>query len=260
MAYLTRPDGCRLYFELYGPPDASPLILLEGMGGDIPGWRRNVPHLAAEHRVIAFDSRGNGRSDKPDDRMTMTTFADDTVALLDELSTERAHVYGQSFGGMVVQELAITHPDRVRSLVLGCTHAGPKHAVKPGLESRVPKTRPYLTLYSEEFAGAHPEHIQEDLRVGAENPQPAYAGLRQWEAIQRWSSLDRLTAIPAPTLVLHGTEDRLVPVANARMLAEAIPGARLALLEGAGHNYHSERAEESDAIVLDFLREVDEAS
>lgn len=260
MAHLTRPDGCRLHFELHGPPDAPPLVLVEGMGGDIPGWRRNVPHLAAGHRLIAFDSRGNGRSDKPDDRMTMTTFVDDTVALLDELSIERAHVYGQSFGGMVAQELAITHPERVRSLVLACTHAGPKHAIKPGLESHVPKTRPYLALYSDEFASAHPEHIQEDLRVGAENPQPAYAGLRQWEAIQRWSSVDRLPAISAPTLVLHGTEDRLVPVANGRMLAAAIPSARLALLEGAGHNYHSERAEEADAIVLGFLREVDEAS
>ena len=260
MAHLVRPDGCGLYYELHGPVDAPPLVLLEGMGGDIPGWRRNIPHLAARHLVVALDSRGNGRSDKPDERMTMTTFVDDAVALLNELRIERAHVYGQSFGGMVAQELALTHPGRVRSLVLACTHAGPKHAVKPGIESRVPKTRPYLALYSEAFASAHPEHVQDDLRVGSRNPQPAFAGLRQWEAIQRWSAFDRLPAISVPTLVLHGTEDRLVPAANGRMLSEAIPGARLFLLEGAGHNYHSERAEEADGIVLDFLREVDEDS
>jgi pimeloyl-ACP methyl ester carboxylesterase len=257
---LTRPDGCRLYYEIHGPSAEGPLVLLEGMGGDIPGWRRNIPHLASEHRVVAFDSRGNGLSDKPDERMTMAIFVEDTVALLDELGIERAHVYGQSFGGMVAQELALTHPDRVRSLVLACTHAGPKHALKPGLESHVPKTRPYLALYSAEFAALHPEHIQEDLRVGRENPQPAYAGLRQWEAIQRWSSYDRLPEISNPTLILHGTEDRLIPAANAEMLAERIPVARLALLEGAGHNYHSERADEADAIVLEFLREVDRAS
>src|SRR6266511_3885028 len=74
MPYLDRPDGCRLYHELHGPEDASLLILLEGVGGDIPGWRRNIPHLATEHRVIAYDFRGNGRSGKPDAPVTMGTF------------------------------------------------------------------------------------------------------------------------------------------------------------------------------------------
>jgi 3-oxoadipate enol-lactonase len=257
MPYLVRPDGCRLYHELHGPADASPLILLEGMGGDIPGWRRNIPHLAAEHRVIAYDFRGNGRSDKPDEPVTVATFVDDTVALLDHLGLDSVHAYGQSFGGMVAQELALACPDRVASLVLACTHAGPRLAVAVGPAGKVPKDKPYLALYSEAFAREHPDHVAEDILVGSQNPQPPHAGRRQWEAIQSWDAWDRLGGIRCPTLVLHGSEDRLISPRNAQMLAERIPGAVAFLLEGAGHVYHSEQPEAADRVVLDFLRSVE---
>jgi pimeloyl-ACP methyl ester carboxylesterase len=257
MPFLARPDGCRLHYELHGSPRSATLVLLEGMGGDIPGWRRNIPRLARRHRVIAYDFRGNGRSDKPDTTMTMATFVEDTVGLLDELEIPTTHLYGQSFGGMVAIELALTHPDRVRSLILACTHAGPARATRPGQESKVPKDKPYLALYAPGFAEAHPEHVAEDILVGSQNPQPAHAGRRQWEAIQRWDGWDRLGEIRGPTLVLHGTEDRLIPVENARRLAASIPASRLALLEGAGHLYHSEQPEAADRTVLEFLRSVE---
>jgi pimeloyl-ACP methyl ester carboxylesterase len=257
MPYLRRPDGCRLYFEIHGRPTSSALLLLEGTGGDIPGWRRNIPHLAAAHRVFALDHRGNGRSDAPDAPMTMATFVDDALALIDDQDVVRAHVYGQSFGGMVAQELGLSHPERVRSLVLACTHAGPAHAVREGMRGKVPKDRPYLALYSEAFARDHPDHIQEDILVGSQRPQPLHAGRRQWDAMQGWSSWERLPTLVAPTLVLHGSEDRVVPVANARLLAERIPRAELVVLEGAGHVYHSEQPDEADAAVLGFLGRVE---
>ena len=234
------------------------MILLEGLGGDIPGWRRNIPHLATHHRVIAYDFRGNGRSDAPDEPVTMATFVDDTLALLDHLHIERAHVYGQSFGGMVAQELALTHPERVRSLVLAATHAGPARATRGGDEGKVPKDRPYLALYSPAFAREHADHIAEDVLVGSQQPQAPHAGRRQWEAMQSWDRWDRLGQMAAPTLVLHGTEDLVIPAENARRLGAAIPGAELVLLEGAGHLYHSEQPERADEVVLDFLRRVDE--
>lgn len=259
MPELLRLDGCRLYYELHGRDDAPPLVLLEGLGGDIPGWRRNIPRLAERYRVVAYDFRGNGRSDKPDVPMTMTTFVEDTVALLDHLGLESAHLYGQSFGGMVAIELALQYPHRVRSLVLACTHAGPERAVRPGPEARVPKDRPYLALYSEAFARDHPQHVAEDLRVGRQNPQPPHAARRQREAVLAWDAWDRLGEISCPTLILHGTADRIVPVENGRLLAERIPGAELVLLQGAGHVYHSERPEEADAAVLSFLDRVEAA-
>lgn len=238
-----------------GPAGGTPLLLLEGMGGDIPGWRRNVPHLASRHQVIAYDFRGQGRSTMPAGRVTMATFVEDTVALLDELRTGPAHVYGQSFGGMVAQELVLSHPASVRSLVLACTSPGPSHAAKLPRRAHVPKGRPYLALYSEEFAREHPDHVRDDLRSGT--PQSPAARHRQWQAMAEWTSWDGLGSIACPTLVLHGSQDRVVSVENARILAARIPGAELVILEGAGHVYHSEQPDAADAAVLEFLERVD---
>jgi pimeloyl-ACP methyl ester carboxylesterase len=260
MPFLVRPDGCRLYYEVHGETDAPAVMLLEGLGGDIPGWRRNIPHLAARYRVVAYDFRGNGRSGKPDEPMTMTTFVDDTLALMDELALDAAHLYGQSFGGMVAMELALTHPNRVRSLVLAATHGGFARASRVGRAGRVPKDKPYLALYSAEFAREHPDHVAEDILVGSQNPRPPRSGKQQWFALAAWDAWDRVAAIACPTLVLHGTEDRLVSVENARRLATAIPGAKLVLLDGAGHVYHSEQAVAADEAVLAFLDEVERDS
>lgn len=257
MPFFGRPDGCRLHYEIHGPEGAASIVLLEGMGGDIPGWRRNTPHLAAGHRVVGYDFRGNGSSDKPDEPMTMATFVDDTVALLDHLELDSAHLYGQSFGGMVAMEMALTHPGRVRSLVLAATHAGAGRASRTGWMPHVPKDRPYLALYSERFARDHPDHVAQDVRQGGRNAQPAFARRRQWEAIQAWDAWDRIHAISRPTLVLHGSEDRLVSVENARRLAALIPGTKLVLLQGAGHVYHSEQPEASDAAVIEFVDQVE---
>jgi pimeloyl-ACP methyl ester carboxylesterase len=253
MPVLTRPDGVRLYHELHGDEHAPPVILLEGMGGDIPGWRRNVPVLARELSVIAYDFRGNGNSAEPSGPVTMATFVDDTLGLLDSLGIDRAHVYGQSFGGMVAQELALAKPERVRTLILGCTHAGPRHMVR-GKRSVVPKGQPWRSMYSPGFPDRHPEHVSEDLRIGAAQPAHPEGGRRQWEAMQGFDSFDLLPSLRVPTLILHGTEDQAIAVGNAELLAERIPGAELVLLDGAGHLYHSEQAAAADAAVLDFIR------
>lgn len=253
MALLRRPDGCRLYLERHGDPGAPPILLLEGMGGDLPGWRRNVPTLARELRVIAYDHRGNGRSDDPDGPVTMATFVEDACAVLDDAGVEGAHVYGQSFGGMVAQEMVLTHPERVRSLILACTHAGLSCAIATS-GSNAPKTEPWRALYAPGFPDANPEHVAADMRSGASQPQHPIGERRQWEAIQAWSAFERLGAIAAPTLVLHGSADQLIAPENAEVLASRIEGAELVLLEGAGHVYHSERAAEADAVVLDFVR------
>jgi len=251
--FLGRPDGCRLYHEVYGPPDAPTVVLLEGMGGDIPGWRRNIPNLARAFRLIAYDFRGNGESDEPPGPCTMSTFVEDTMALIEATGAERAHVYGQSFGGMVAQELALTHPERVRALVLACTHCGPVHAV-PATRTSVPKGEPWRALYAPGFPEAHPAHVAEDLRIRAARPKHPTGQRRQWEAMQAWDACERLPSLTAPTLVLHGTEDQVVAPANAELLAARIPGAELHWLAGAGHLYHSEMAVEADAVVIAFLR------
>jgi 3-oxoadipate enol-lactonase len=255
MPALNRPDGCRLYYEDHGDPNGPPLLLLEGAGGDIPGWGGTVDALARRCRVIAYDFRGNGRSDPATGRVSISTFVQDTMAILDEVGVDGVHAYGQSFGGMVAQELALTTPHRVRSLVLAATHCGRRHKVRS--TAKVPKDRPYLMLYSEAFARDHPDRVEEHQRLGSRNQQPPESGTRQWEAMLAFDACDRLGELRIPTLVLHGTDDRLIPAENGRMLAARIPGARLVLLEGAGHVYHWEQPEAADETILSFVDEVE---
>jgi pimeloyl-ACP methyl ester carboxylesterase len=250
MAFVRRPDGARLYLEVAGDARREPIVLLEGLGGDVEGWRRNIPHLAAELFVVAYDHRGNGRSDTTEEPTTMTTYVDDCLGVLDGLGLERVHVYGQSFGGGVALELALTHPGRVRSAILGATSPGARHAVPP--PGRVPKDRPWLQRYSPAFARAHPDLVREDL--GLEGRRSRVGERRQWEAMRDWDAFGRLGEVAVPVLVLHGSEDLLMHPDNARLLAAGIPGAELAIIEGAGHAYQLERAAESDDAVLDFVR------
>lgn len=252
MPRLARPDGCALYHELHGPSGAPAIVLLEGLGGDIPGWRRTIPTLARELRVIAYDLRGNGASDEPPGPCTMATFVDDTIALLDHLGVERAHVYGQSFGGMIGQSLALAHPPRVRTLILAATHCGGPHVV-PVPDPTVPKGEPWRALYAPGFPDANPGHVAEDLRIGAAQPRHPVGGRRQWEAMGAFDVCEELGGLTIPVLVLHGTEDRTVAPANAELLASRIPGAELVWLEGAGHLYHSEQPQQADAAVLSFI-------
>ena len=252
MPSLVRPDGCGIHYELFGYPGSPVLTLLEGIGADIAGWRRNIPTLASELRVVAIDHRGNGASGEPPGPCTMTTFVEDALAVLDELGVERAHVYGQSFGGMVAQEMALTYPDRVRTLALAGTHPGPAHAIAVAGRT-VPKGEPWRALYAPGFPEVRPDVVAEDRRVAAAQPDHPRGQRRQWEAMQTWDAFDRLPQIAVPTLVVHGTEDRVVAPGNAELLARRIPGAELRLLEGAGHVFWSERPEFADRLVLDFI-------
>lgn len=250
MPFLERDAGYRLYYEVAGDPRRATILLLEGMGGDVAGWRRNVPHLATELFVVAMDLHGNGRSDPIDGPVTIAALADDAVALLDELRVTGAHVFGMSMGGLVAQEMAIAHPDRVATLILGCTHPGGAYRVN----AREPVRRSWEALYAPGFLESAPDHVAEDRAARAGRAQTAASRRMQRDAIRAFDAWDRLPGITAPTLVIHGTADRVIDVANAELLASRIPGARLHLIEGAGHVFHSERAGEVDGVVLDFVR------
>jgi pimeloyl-ACP methyl ester carboxylesterase len=202
--------------------------------------------------VVAYDQRGNGRSSDPPADATMRTFVEDAAALLDALALPAAHVYGQSFGGMVGLEMALASPDRVRSLILAATHAGGQGVVAAD-QVPVPKDEPWRALYAPGFPEADPDHVAEDLRIAASQPRHPEGERRQWRAMQGYDVEARLGEVSVPTLVLHGTEDRVVGPGNAHVLARGIPGAELRLLEGAGHLYHSEQADAADAAVRDFV-------
>ena len=262
------PDGrTRLYWETTGGGD--PVLLVMGLGLSGGAWWRTVPVLARRLRVITFDHRGVGATRAFSYAYTTEAMADDAASVLDELGIDRAHVYGISLGGMVAQQLALRHPGRVRSLVLGATHAGGPRAARPDLEVMT-FLRRRQRMSSEEAARAsvpfnygprcraeHPERIEEDISQRLAHPFPEQAYRAQMFAAALHNTYGRLPRIDVPSLVVHGRHDRMIPVANAHLIADRIPHAHLRVLEGSGHLYPTEEPEVDEAIATFLERQGD---
>jgi 3-oxoadipate enol-lactonase len=260
----ARVGDINIYYEATGR--GEPLLLIMGLGGGSSLWWRQVESLSPDYRVIAYDSRGVGRSDGPDAPYSMEMMTADAAGLLETLGVARAHVYGVSMGGMVAQELALRHPGLVTSLVLGATTCGGAQATLPPPESleelfnimslapaEIARVSAAVT-FSAGFISRHPATVRQWLRKGAESP-PSAAGYRgQAQAVAGFQTYDRLPQISAPTLILAGTGDQLIPVENSRILASRIPRAELVLFEGAGHGYLWEAENEANLVVRDFLQ------
>jgi len=243
----------------------EPVLLIMGFGGDHTAWGFQVGAFAARHRVIAFDNRGAGQTEAPDRPYTTRLMAADTLALMDALGIERAHVVGVSMGGMIAQELALAHPERVRSLHLGCTLARPDaymlalntawRDMRIGLGRDQTLRTLALWLFAPTTYAERPDLVEMLLQNALANPYPqsVVGFLRQGEAIDTHDAIDRLEAIRCPTLVSVGEEDILVPPRFSRDIAKRIPGAELRLVPGAGHCYFLERPEVFNEISLDFI-------
>ena len=251
-----------MYYESVGRGPAVLLILGQGMSMEA-GWR-SVDRLASQFRVLVFDNRDMGRSDHSLWPYLVAEIANDAVAVLDAAGEARAHVYGMSLGGMVAQEIALRHSDRVCGLVLGAT--------TPGGPRAIPQDRQVLTFFTrvgamgpEEAAWAavpysygertrrvHGDRIGEDIARRMQHPPDAVAYLHQVAAAASHSTLTRLGGITAPTLVVHGGQDMLQAPQNARVLAEAIPGAELRMWPEAGHLYVTDEPE-ADREIATFL-------
>ena len=244
-------DGVRLAVDAIGSGD--PLLLLAGQGSSHAMWGPVRHRLAEHHRVVVFDYRGTGASEVATGGYSTCGFAADAVAVLDAFDIPVAHVYGFSMGGRVAQWLAIDHPGRVGALVLGATSPGDRHGVPrpPDVEARFAEGGDFTDwLFSPEFRRARLRtDVQHDWRAGT-SPR---ARARHYAASQEHDTWDRLGEIAAPTLLLHGTEDVVNMTDNSRLLAERIPDARVALIEGARHGYFEEFAEEAETTVLEFL-------
>jgi pimeloyl-ACP methyl ester carboxylesterase len=247
-----------LYYESTG--DGSPVLLVMGLGMNATGWWRTVPVLAESFRVLAFDNRGMGRSSAPEGAYPMEDLADDAVAVLDAAGEGAAHVYGISLGGMIAQHFALRHPDRVRSLVLGATTPGGSQAALAGpdtlafFERRAampPEEAVWASVpynYAPRTRALHAQRIGEDIVQRLRFPFAAGPYRAQLAAALGHDAHARLGEIAAPTLVVHGERDRMVPPANARVLADAIPGAELQLHAEAGHLYPTDEPEADVAI------------
>jgi pimeloyl-ACP methyl ester carboxylesterase len=263
--FATTLDGrTRLHWETAGRGDPVLLIMGLGLGGG--AWWRTVPVLARRLQVITYDNRGVGLSRAFSHAYTTEALAADALTVLDAVGVERAHVYGISLGGMVAQVLAVRHPERVRSLVLGATSPGGPRAVRPAadvatffrrrarMDGEEAARESVAYSYGERCRAEQPERIEEDLALRLAQPFSERAYRAQLFAAAWHNCLGALGRIAAPTLIVHGAVDRMIPVGNAELMAERIPGARLRVLEDAGHMYPTEEPKADQAIAR-FLAE-----
>ena len=262
----ARPDlHTQLYWESTG--EGEPVLLVMGLGLSGGAWWRTVDSLSRDFRVITFDNRGVGRSRGLTPAYTTEALADDAVAVLDALEITRANVYGLSLGGMVAQQIALRHPRRVRSLVLGATTPGGRRAKTADQEvmsfffnrdQRPREEAAWASVaynYGRRCREQHSDRIAEDIRRRLAHAFDEDAYKAQLMAAALHNCTSRLHRIKAPALVVHGEDDRVVPVDNARLIASRLPDGRLHLLEGTGHLYTTE-APEADAEVARFFEAV----
>jgi 3-oxoadipate enol-lactonase len=246
----------RLHVERHGA--GEPLLFITGFTISAAVFEPVLDRYAARFDCVLYDNRGSGRSSAPWWPTSMPELAADAAGVLDRLSLPAAHVYGVSMGGMIAQELAIRFPDRVRGLVLGATTPGGPRAIRPtlaelrALAGDLRRDRG-AHLFSPAFRREHPAEARRLLAAFARHRPPPQGVVSQLLATVYHDTASRLGQIQAPTLVLHGDQDAMSPLANARVLAERIPDAELAVLPGAGHAYALEQPEASLRRLVDWL-------
>jgi 3-oxoadipate enol-lactonase len=251
--------GARIYWDEHG--SGAPVLLIMGLGWPSYSWYRSRPLLSEHYRTIALDNRGVGQSDAPPGPYSITQMAADCAAVLNAARVNAAHIIGVSMGGMIAQEFALQYPKKVRSLILACTSPGGPQAALPDmaaiqvLQSRGKDPDAFNKAISPFiYDPATPQQrIDEDLEVRRKWFPTSDGYFAQLQAIMNWEAYSRIEQICAPTLVIHGETDRLIPVENARLIAARIPGAKLVLLPRASHIFNTDQTDAAHEAILGFL-------
>jgi pimeloyl-ACP methyl ester carboxylesterase len=268
--FAQTKDGLKLRYEIRGA--GEPVALIMGFSGSGRGWGEPFLKLmAARFRIFVIDNRGTGESDKPDAEFTLGDMAADIAAVLDHARTPRAHIFGISMGGMIAQEFALAYPGRTRGLVLGCTNCGTSHSVAadpaaianllpaPGMDPVEQARRAFSVACGKAFlesAAGQATLEREIAEMGNYPVTPMHTFMRQGQAIGGFESFARLGQIKAPTLIIHGDDDSIVPYPNAEVLHGVIAGSKVHTLKAAGHMFFWEAPEESVRVAADFLSAV----
>jgi pimeloyl-ACP methyl ester carboxylesterase len=257
---LARLKDININYEVEGKGD--PLIMIMGFTASRSGWMSQIPFFKKYFRVITFDNRGVGKSGKPPGPYSTTIMAEDTARLMDYLQIEKAHIIGASMGGMIAQELAINYPNRVIKLVLASTYARPAEPNEITQEqaelAQLNDTKMANTLVGMAFNKPF-YRITFGLLDSIQTRFIGAAGMvgiaGQRAACASHNTLDRLQSITAPTLVIVGSEDRIINPVSSEVIAGKIPDARLVKVEGGSHSFSLEMKKAFNQIVRDFLED-----
>jgi pimeloyl-ACP methyl ester carboxylesterase len=260
---IAKTEKLNIYYEIIGQGD--PLVMIRGVGSNLDHWYEQVPVLSKKYQLLLFDNRGIARSSDPGGSFSTKEMAADTVALMEAVGIKKAHVLGYSMGGMIAQELALACPDKINGLILVATDCGISLRIKARPEySRLftemirlgtdeAKTAAAGCLFTQKTFESRPDIIQRYAEVSLRFPAPQKTLERQWEAITRHDACGRLQNITAPTLVITGSEDVLIPSENSSVLAERIPDARVRFIDGGGHLFVVEQPQQFNEAILGFL-------
>ncbi len=261
MPFFQTPDGCRLFVEMEG--EGPPLVLIAGLGGSATFWNAHRPFLRDHYRLILFDHRGAGRSDRPEQAYSVEGMAKDVIAVLDHFEVERAHIVGHSTGGAISQVLALDAAERLGKLVLSGTWDKADYRFKILFDVRVQVLErmgasAYQDLtnvlgFAAEWMNEHEKELDEATSAAMNNLDPISVTAARIRMLLDFDRANELHRILAPTLVIGADDDAMVPAYYAERLSAAIPGATLRRFNG-GHFFPRVHAQAFCAEILEFLR------
>lgn len=264
MPFVHATDGTRIHYEVTGKSGATPVLMIQGLGASKNAWNLQRIAMATRFRIISFDNRGAGRSDKPEEPFTLEQMADDAIAVLDAAGIDTAHVVGASMGGVISQIVAVKFPHRVRSLTLVCTacrnhpwrqellQTWAKTAADKGM-IEVGKVAAQWVMSPRSFRRLVPAFTWMGPLAAL---RPRHSFVSQIDAIlnTREDLVDQLSTITAPTMVIVGNQDILTPRGDSEEIAERIPNAELVVISGAAHGLMMEHSSTFNRILIEFLQ------
>jgi 3-oxoadipate enol-lactonase len=264
MPFVHATDGTRIHYEVTGKSGATPVLMIQGLGASKNAWNLQRIAMATRFRIISFDNRGAGRSDKPTEPFTLEQMADDALAVFDAAGIETAHVVGASMGGVISQIVTVKYPQRVRSLTLVCTacrnhpwrqellQSWAKTAEEKGM-IEVGKEAAQWVMSPRSFRRIVPAFTWMGPLAAL---RPRHSFVSQIDAIlnTREDLVDQLSTITAPTMVIVGNQDILTPRGDSEEIAERIPNAELVVISGAAHGLMMEHSSTFNKILIEFLQ------
>ena len=264
----AKVNDINIYYEIHG--EGYPFLFVRGLSSSLESWPPySIAQFSKNFKTILFDNRGAGKSDAPDGKYSAKMMAGDIIGLMDALSIKQAYLLGYSMGGCIAQELVLNYSNRITKLILTSSWVGPSHGIPP-----IPEKNPFTdmlsllkegnyekvaknltgALFPEEYKKNNPKTIEKVFNNYLNNP-PSPKGFESQAAYtETYDTYGRLSKIRIPTLILHGTEDVILPVKNAKILAEKIPSAELVLVENTGHGMIVQENKHWTQKIIDFLK------